>query len=98
MTVEFQWDAVKADANLKKHGVGFDEALSVFADPLARIFDDPDHSLDEPRELIIGHSVEQRLLIVSFTERGPRTRIIGVREATPSERRHYEQNSRRRRT
>ena len=93
MVPEFEWDAFKAAENLKKHGVGFDEALTVFADPLARIFDDPDHSGIEQRELIIGHSVNQRLLIVSFTERLSKTRIIGAREATQSERRDYEENT-----
>jgi uncharacterized DUF497 family protein len=67
--------------------------LTVFADPLARIFDDPDHSKNEPRELIIGHSVRQRLLVVSFIERRPRTRIISARQATPNERRKYEENA-----
>ena len=62
MTPEFEWDAKKANENLKKHGVAFEEGLTVFADPLARIFDDPDHSEDERRELIIGHSAKQRLL------------------------------------
>ena len=76
MTLGFEWDARKASENLKKHGVAFDEALTVFADPLARIFDDPDHSEHERRELIIGHSAGQRLLIVSFTEREPRMRIM----------------------
>ena len=61
MTPEFEWDAKKANENLKKHGVAFEESLTVFADPLARIFDDPDHSEDERRELIIGHSTNQRL-------------------------------------
>lgn len=93
MAPKFEWDAQKAQDNVKKHGVGFDEALTVFADPLANIFDDPDHSSDERRELIIGHSAAQRLLIVSFTERGRRTRIIGAREATPRERKAYEENS-----
>jgi uncharacterized DUF497 family protein len=93
MTTEFEWDAKKANGNLKKHGIAFEEALTVFADPLARIFDDPDHSEDEPRELIIGHSAQQRLLIVSFTDREPRTRIIGARQATAHERRNYEQNT-----
>jgi uncharacterized DUF497 family protein len=93
MTPEFEWDAKKANENLKNHGVAFEEALTVFADPLARIFDDPDHSEDEPRELIIGHSANQRLLVVSFTERESRTRIIGSRQATPRERRDYEQNT-----
>ena len=81
MTPVFEWDAQKAKENLKSHGVGFDEALTVFADPLARIFDDPDHSNEERRELIIGHSTAQRLLVVSFTDRGRRTRIISARQA-----------------
>ena len=93
MAPEFEWDAQKAEENLKKHGAAFEEALTVFADPLANVFDDPDHSGDERRELIIGHSAGQRLLIVSFTERGRRTRIIGAREATARERRDYEQNT-----
>ena len=90
---EFEWDATKARENFKKHGVAFKEALTVFADPLARIFEDPGHSEDEQRELIIGHSAHQRLLVVSFTERAPRTRIIGAREATAQERRDYEENN-----
>ena len=98
MTPEFEWDAGKASENLKKHGVAFEEALTVFADPLARIFDDPDHSEDERRELIIGHSANERLLLVSFTEREPRTRIVGAREATAHERRDYEQNTQKRTT
>jgi hypothetical protein len=65
----------------------------VFADPLAKIFNDPGHSGDEPRELIIGRSAEHRLLIVSFTDRGSRPRVIGARETTARERRDYEQNS-----
>lgn len=93
MTPEFEWDADKANANHKNHGVAFEEALTVFADPLAKIFDDPDHSTDERRELIIGHSVGQRLLIVSFTERGRRTRIVSARDATARERRDYEQST-----
>ena len=93
MPPEFEWDATKARENLKNHGVTFEEALTVFADPLARIFDDPDHSEDERRELIIGYSVQQRLVIVSFNERQPRTRIISAREATTHERRDYEENT-----
>jgi len=91
-TPEFEWDATKARENLKKHGVALEEALTVFADPLARIFDDPDYSENEQRELIVGHSAQQRLLVVSFTERQPRTRIISAREATALERRDYEEN------
>ena len=93
MAPEFEWNAQKAAENLKEHGVAFEEGLTVFADPLAYIFADPDHSNDERRELIIGQSAGQRLLIVSFTERGRRTRIIGAREATARERRNYEENS-----
>jgi uncharacterized protein len=94
MSVEFEWDAAKADENLKKHGIAFEEALTVFADPLARIFDDPDHSGDERRELIVGRSTAQHLLIVVFTDRGDhRTRIIGARGVTARERREYEQNT-----
>ena len=91
---EFEWDAKKAAENLKSHGVAFAEALTVFADPLANIFDDPDHSEGERRELIIGHSAGQRLPIVSFTERSRRTRIISARAATTRERKDYEQNTR----
>src|SRR5436309_205695 len=75
----------------RNHEVAFDEAVTVFADPLANIFDDPDHSDDERRELIIGHSAEQHLLVVSFTERERRTRIISARQATARERKDYEE-------
>ena len=93
MAPEFDWDTTKAKENLKDHGVTFGEALTVFADALAKIFDDPDHSKDERRELIIGHSSQHRLLIVSFTERVRRTRIISARKTTKSEWRDYEENS-----
>jgi uncharacterized DUF497 family protein len=68
---EFEWDPRKAGSNLKKHGVSFAEALTVFSDPAARIFDDLDHSVDERREIIIGYSRRPRLLIVGFAERWP---------------------------
>jgi uncharacterized DUF497 family protein len=68
-------------------------ALTVFADPLARIFDDPDHSNDEKREIIVGQSAQQRLLVVGFTEREQMTRIINARTATARERRDYEENT-----
>lgn len=71
MAQQFEWDKPKAAANLKKHGVSFDEALTMFADPLARIRDDPDHSIVERREIIIGLSVRHRTLVVGFTEREP---------------------------
>ena len=92
MGFEFEWDPKKAEENLKRHRVAFDEALTVFADPLARIFDDPDHSMDETREIIVGHSEKQRLLLVSFTERASKVRIIGARKTTKRERQDYEQS------
>ena len=70
MSVEFEWDDDKAKVNLKKHKVSFDEASTVFADPLAKMFDDDEHSAEEIREIIVGHSTTERLLLVSFTERG----------------------------
>ena len=69
-----------------------DEALTVFAEPLARIFDDEDHSVDERREIIIGHSVRVRLLVVCFSERGDTVRIFSARRATRRERGDYEEN------
>ncbi len=89
--MDFEWQFSKAEANVRKHDVDFVEASTVFADPLARIFHDPDHSADESREIIVGHSMGQRLLIVSFTERGGRVRIISARAATRRERHDYEQ-------
>lgn len=86
----FEWDPAKAEANLRKHGVDFVEALTTFADPLAAIHEDPDHSEVEPRELIIGHSSADRLLIVSFTELPNSVRIVSARKATRRERRDYE--------
>jgi uncharacterized protein len=94
MAIEFEWNANKAAANLKKHGVAFEEAATVFADGLACIFDDDEHSQDEPREIIIGHSEKNRLVLVSFTERSDRIRIISARRATKKERRDYEENQR----
>jgi uncharacterized DUF497 family protein len=92
MGSHFEWDKQKAITNLRKHGVSFDEARTVFSDPFARIFDDPEHSLDEMREIIIGQSITQRLLIVSFAERGAAIRIISARPATKREQRDYEEN------
>jgi hypothetical protein len=92
MSFHFEWDPLKATKNLRKHGVSFDEARTVFNDPLARIFDDPEHSADEAREIIIGHSIMRRLLIVSFTERSSAIRVISARVATKREQRDYEEN------
>jgi uncharacterized protein len=90
---EFEWDTRKAARNLKKHGVSFGEALTVFADPQARIFDDPDHSIDERREIIIGYSRRPRLLVVGFTERAGRVRIITARRASRAETTRHEENT-----
>ena len=92
MSLQFDWDDAKAKANLNKHGVAFDEALSVFADPLARIFDDPDHSASEPREIVVGFSTKPRLLVVGFTERSGRVRLIHARRATKAEQTRHEEN------
>lgn len=83
--MQFEWDSRKAASNLRKHGVAFAEATSVFADPLARLFADPDHSAREERELIVGHDLTGRLLIASFAERGDNVRIISARRATARE-------------
>jgi len=94
MPLTFEWDEEKAHSNIGKHGVAFDEARTVFGDPLAVIFEDEEHSVDEVREIIIGHSVLQRLLLVSFTERGNEiVRIISARKATKRERKDYEEDA-----
>ena len=90
--MRFEWDSVKAASNLDKHKISFDEAVTVFRDPLARIVDDPDHSVDERREIAIGHSLLNRLLFVFFTERQAGTiRIFSARPATRQERIDYEE-------
>lgn len=87
---EFEWDEEKAKRNLKKHGVSFDEAATIFNDPrIATIFD-PDHSEDEERFISLGISFIQRLLAVAHTERNKKTRLISARKATKSERNTYE--------
>lgn len=86
----FEWDPEKAVANLAKHGVSFEEASSVFGDPLATTVADPDHSVDEERWLTTGRSLQDRVVIVWHTDRQCTVRIIGARQATPNERRTYE--------
>jgi uncharacterized DUF497 family protein len=88
--MQFEWDREKASANLRKHGVSFDEAATVFYDPIAATFDDPDHSTQERRLLTIGYSSRGRLLIVSHTERGSALRIISARLASAKERKRHE--------
>lgn len=88
--MEFEWDPLKAEDNLKKHGVDFTEAATVFGDPLSITYSDPDHSLDEDRYIIIGSSSANRLLIVAHTDRDESTRLISAREVTSRERKLYE--------
>jgi uncharacterized protein len=91
MTIGFKWDSRKAASNLRRHGVPFEEAVGVFADPLARIFADEDHAIEERREIIIGHSMRERLLLVAFTQQEATIRIISARKATRHERKDYEE-------
>lgn len=88
--MQFEWDREKAKKNLKKHNVSFDEAMSIFYDPLSATFDDPDHSKDEERFITIGHSSHNHLLVVSHTDRGKKIRIISARQATAHERKKHE--------
>ena len=89
--MEFEWDPEKAARNLAKHDVSFHEAATVFGDPLATTYDDPDHSDEEDRFLTFGHTSDGRLLVVSHTDRGDRTRIISARKATRKERKQHEE-------
>ena len=91
MPLEFQWDEDKAATNKKKHRVSFDEASTVFSDPLAAIFEDAAHSAEEQREIMIGYSARGNLLLVAFTERGETIRIISARRATKRERMNHEE-------
>jgi uncharacterized protein len=88
--MKFEWDKDKAENNLKKHKVSFDEAVTVFYDPLSATFGDPDHSDNEQRLITIGYSSQNRLLVVSHAERGMATRIINARPATAHERKRHE--------
>jgi len=87
----FEWDPRKAESNLKKHGVSFEEAVTAFGDPLSMNMLDPDHSEREQRFVVLGTSVRLRALVVSYTERPPRTRSISARLATRPERHQYEE-------
>lgn len=89
--MEFEWDADKAARNLALHGVDFAEAATVFGDPFALTFFDPDHSADEVRFLTFGYSLDGRLLVVSHTDREDRIRIISSRVVTRNERTIYEE-------
>jgi uncharacterized protein len=91
MSLLFEWDNKKAKENLRKHGVSFHEATSVFDDPLSATISDPDHSVAESRFVTIGISRRSRLLVVVHTDRGDRLRMISARPAEPAEIRDYEQ-------
>lgn len=94
MELRFEWDPEKARTNLTKHGVDFEEAQDVFADPLSLTTDDPEHSLDESRLFIVGVSRRGRLLVISHTAQGDMIRLVGARRATPRERFAYEEDRR----
>ena len=92
MALRFLWDPRKAGANERKHGVGFQEATTVFDDPLSVTIPDPDHSEDEQRLLLLGLSIRRHLLVVAHSERGESIRIISARRANRRERRTYEED------
>lgn len=91
--MEFEWDPKKAAKNLREHRVSFNEAATVFGDPLGTTAADPDHSLAEDRYITVGMSNRRRLVMVSHTERGERIRIISARELTRAEREAYEEET-----
>ena len=94
MKWRFAWDKHKAATNLRKHGISFEEASTVFDNPLAQLVDDEEHAADEQREIIIGHSFRYRLLVTSFVRRASYLiRIISSRLATKREQRDYEENT-----
>ncbi|MEX0803207.1 MAG: BrnT family toxin [Candidatus Binatia bacterium] len=93
MALEFEWDPVKAELNLKEHGVSFDEATTIFRDTLSITISDPDHSDYEVRFIDIGMSHRIQLLVVSYTERKDKIRIISARRATRAERKNYEETN-----
>jgi uncharacterized protein len=88
--MKFEWDPAKDRTNRARHGFSFEEAATVFGDPLAMSWHDPDHSIEEYRMLTLGYTERQRLVIVAHTERDDRIRIISARAATAAERRLYE--------
>lgn len=91
MPLKFEWNPIKAKQNIEKHGVSFDEAATVFSDPLSMTYDDPDHSYGENRYIIIGLSAQGELLFVSHAETDDKIRIINARRLTRKERKQYEQ-------
>lgn len=90
-SLSFEWDSAKAETNRRKHGVTFEEAATVFLDPLARLAEEPDRVDDEDRFLLVGHSEARRLLLVVHVERGDRLRIVSARVPTRRERAQLEE-------
>ena len=88
--MQFEWDRAKAESNVRKHRVSFDEAVTVFYNPLAATFDDPGHSVGERRLITVGYSSRGRLLVVAHAERAETIRIISARLATARERKRHE--------
>jgi uncharacterized DUF497 family protein len=88
--MRFEWDQKKAESNIKKHGISFDEAVTVFHDPLTATFNDPDHSVGENRWITIGYSTQGQLLVVCHADRRGAVRIISARRATSRERKKHE--------
>ena len=93
MQPQYEWDEDKAKINLRKHQVSFQEAATIFNDPLVATRLDPAHSHDEQRYIAIGRSLRGRVLVIAFTERGEKIRLISCRKATPRERKVYEEDS-----
>jgi len=93
VSLKFTWDKNKAEFNIRKHGITFEEATTVFTDPLSLTIDDPLHSFDEERAVIIGQSFRDRLLVVVHTDMGDTVRIISARPAIKKERDDYESKS-----
>ncbi len=91
MGLIFEWDDNKAKSNLSKHEVSFEEATTIYSDPLSLTISDPQHSINEKRYIIIGRSINDNILVVIFTERGDNIRIISSRKANKRERKQYEE-------
>jgi uncharacterized DUF497 family protein len=92
MGLLFEWDPKKALLNLKRHGISFDEASTAFRDPLSQTIEDPLHSENEESFVLIGRTIQGRILVIVHTDRGERIRIISARLATKKERLRYEEN------
>lgn len=91
INLDFEWDEAKANAKLKKHKISFEEAKTVFADPFSITLDDPKHSIEEQRFVDIGAAVSGKVLVVTYTQRGKKIRLISCRKSTGAERKIYEE-------